>query len=59
MAGKTCGYDPYENVVKVMEKAMDIGHINKDMFEIIKNPQLPKAASRWIPKRFPNVSLKH
>ena len=24
MAGKTCGYDPYENVVKVMEKAMDI-----------------------------------
>ena len=38
MAGKTSGYDPYENVVKVMEKAMDIGHINKDMFEIVKNP---------------------
>lgn len=32
-------YDPYENVVQVMEKAMDIGHINKTMFEIIKNPQ--------------------
>lgn len=32
-------YDPYENVVSVMEKAMDIGHISKDMFEILKNPQ--------------------
>ena len=33
MAGKTCGYDPYENVVKVMEKAMDIGHIMKILME--------------------------
>ena len=32
-------YDPYENVVDVMEKAVEIGHINKSMFEIIKNPQ--------------------
>lgn len=32
-------YDPYENVIDVMEKAMEIGHINKDMFEILKNPQ--------------------
>ncbi|MCM1090533.1 MAG: Glu/Leu/Phe/Val dehydrogenase [Butyrivibrio sp.] len=32
-------YDPYENVVKTMTKAMEIGHINKTMFEIIKNPQ--------------------
>jgi len=32
-------YDPYENVVSVMEKAMEVGHINKQMFEIIKNPQ--------------------
>lgn len=32
-------YDPYENVISVMEKAMDVGHINKDMFEILKNPQ--------------------
>jgi len=32
-------YDPYENVVSVMEKAMEIGHINKQMFEILKNPQ--------------------
>ncbi len=32
-------YDPYENVVSVMEKAMEVGSIKKDMFEIIKNPQ--------------------
>lgn len=32
-------YDPYENVVSVMEKAMDVGKIDRDMFEIIKNPQ--------------------
>lgn len=32
-------YDPYENVVKTMEEAMDVGHIDKTMFEIIKNPQ--------------------
>ena len=32
-------YDAYENVIRVMEKAMDVGHINRDMFEILKNPQ--------------------
>lgn len=32
-------YDPYENVKSVMQKAMEIGNINMDMFEIIKNPQ--------------------
>lgn len=32
-------YDPYENVVSVMEKAMEVGKIDKKMFEIIKNPQ--------------------
>ena len=32
-------YDPYENVIDVMEQAMEIGHIKKDMFGILKNPQ--------------------
>lgn len=32
-------YDPYENVVAVMEKAVEIGNIDKRMFEILKNPQ--------------------
>ena len=25
-------YDPYKNVVDVMEQAVEIGHINKSMF---------------------------
>ena len=32
-------YDPYENVVETMEEAMEIGQIDRTMFEIIKNPQ--------------------
>ena len=32
-------YDPYENVVAVMEEAMEKGGIDKKMFDIIKNPQ--------------------
>lgn len=32
-------YDAYENVVKVMEQAMEKGKISRHMFEIIKNPQ--------------------
>ncbi len=32
-------YDPYENVVAVMEEAADIGKIDKRMFDILKNPQ--------------------
>lgn len=32
-------YDPYDNVVAVMEEAMEVGNINKAMFDIIKNPQ--------------------
>lgn len=32
-------YDPYENVVAVMEAAMAKGKIDGSMFEIIKNPQ--------------------
>lgn len=32
-------YDPYDNVVSVMEAAMAKGNIDRSMFEIIKNPQ--------------------
>lgn len=32
-------YDPYKNVIDIMTEAMEIGHIDKTMFEIIKNPQ--------------------
>lgn len=32
-------YDPYQNVIDVMEQAMEVAHINTAMFEILKNPQ--------------------
>ena len=32
-------YDPYTNVIHTMTKAMEIGHIDQSMFEILKNPQ--------------------
>ena len=32
-------YDPYTNVIDTMTKAMEIGHIDQSMFEILKNPQ--------------------
>ena len=32
-------YDPFKNVQDVMTKAMEIGHIDTTMFDIIKNPQ--------------------
>ena len=44
-------YDPYENVVAVMEEAMNIGGIDKRMFEIIKNPQRETKVTflwRWM-----------
>ena len=32
-------YDPYTNVIHTMTKAMETGHIDQSMFEILKNPQ--------------------
>lgn len=32
-------YDPYNNVLSVLDEAMDVGNIDRYMFEIIKNPQ--------------------
>ena len=32
-------YDPYTNVIDTMTKAMELGHIDQSMFEILKNPQ--------------------
>lgn len=32
-------YDPYDNVVSVMEKAMEVGNIDRRMFDLLKNPQ--------------------
>ena len=32
-------YDPYTNVIDTMTKAMELGHIDQSMFELLKNPQ--------------------
>ena len=32
-------YNPFENVQIVMEEAMEVGGIDRTMFEIIRNPQ--------------------
>lgn len=49
-------YDPYENVVSTMEKAMEIGHINKSMFEIIKNPQ--RETKVYLPVEMDDGSIR-
>ena len=36
-------YDPYENVIDVMTEAMEVGHIDKKMFEIIKSTERNKS----------------
>lgn len=56
MACKSTMYDPYENAVKVMEEAMEIGHINKAMFEIIKNPQ--RETKVYLPVEMDDGSVK-
>lgn len=58
-------YDPYENVVTVMEHAMDVGHISKAMFDIIKNPQretkvyLPVEMDDGTVKVFEGYRIQH
>lgn len=49
-------YDPYENVIHVMENAMDIGHISKDMFEILKNPQ--RETKVYLPVEMDDGTIK-
>ena len=38
-------YDPYENVIDVMTEAMEVGHIDKKMFEIINGTNIFKYRS--------------
>lgn len=58
-------YDPYKNVIDIMEQAMDIGHINKHMFEILKNPQretkvyLPVEMDDGAVKVFEGYRIQH
>jgi glutamate dehydrogenase (NAD(P)+) len=49
-------YDPYENVIEVLEEAMEVGNINKYMFEIIKNPQ--RAVTVYLPVKMDDGSVQ-
>lgn len=49
-------YDPYENVLEVLSEAMDVGNINKYMFEIIKNPQ--RALTVYLPVKMDDGSIQ-
>ncbi|WKY43783.1 Glu/Leu/Phe/Val dehydrogenase [Eubacteriaceae bacterium ES2] len=49
-------YDPYLNVVDVMTQAMEIGQMDKYMFEIIKNPQ--RETKVYLPVEMDNGDIK-
>jgi glutamate dehydrogenase (NAD(P)+) len=49
-------YDPYDNVIEVLEEAMDVGNINRYMFEIIKNPQ--RSLTVYLPVRMDDGSVQ-
>lgn len=49
-------YDPYQNVLEVLEDAMDIGKIDRYMFEIIKHPQ--RIVTVYMPVEMDNGKVK-
>lgn len=49
-------YDPYENVIAVMDEAMDKGHVDKYMFDILKNPQ--RETKVYLPVEMDNGTIQ-
>ncbi len=49
-------YDPYQNVMDVMDEAAEIGHISKHMFEILKHPQ--RETKVYLPVEMDDGSVK-
>lgn len=49
-------YDPFENVVSVMESAMKVGRIDQRMFELLKNPQ--REVKVYLPLEMDDGSVK-
>ena len=49
-------YDPYENVINVMEQAAEIGQVSKYMFEILKNPQ--RETKVYLPVEMDNGTVQ-
>lgn len=58
-------YDPYQNVLEVMDEAMECGNISKQMYEIIRNPQretkvyLPVEMDDGTVKVFEGYRIQH
>lgn len=52
----TQAYDPYTNVIHTMTKAIELGHIDQSMFEILKNPQ--RETKVYLPVEMDDGSIK-
>lgn len=49
-------YNPYENVLKVMDEAVELGNLSTDMYEMIRNPQ--RELKVYLPVRMDDGSVK-
>ena len=49
-------YNPYENVLKVMDEAVALGNLSTDMYEMIRNPQ--RELKVYLPIRMDNGSVR-
>lgn len=49
-------YNPYENVLKVMDEAVELGKLSTDMYEMIRNPQ--RELKVYLPIRMDDGSIK-
>lgn len=49
-------YDPYENVIAIMQEAMIRGNIDQTMFEILKNPQ--RETKVYLPVEMDNGEIR-
>ncbi|SDB48150.1 glutamate dehydrogenase (NAD(P)+) [Pseudobutyrivibrio sp. YE44] len=49
-------YNPYENVLKVMDEAVELGGLSTDTYEMIRNPQ--RELKVYLPIRMDNGAIK-
>ncbi|WP_458458918.1 Glu/Leu/Phe/Val family dehydrogenase [Pseudobutyrivibrio sp.] len=49
-------YNPYENVLKVMDEAVELGGLSTDMYEMIRHPQ--RELKVYLPIRMDDGSVK-
>ena len=49
-------YNPYENVLKIMDEAVQMGNLSTDMYEMIRNPQ--RELKVYLPIRMDDGTIK-